>query len=190
MIAEHKNKLKCEIYNDSMQKEWRDVIGFEGFYQVSNYGGIRSVNHFSRNNTNGGKRMVPGKVIKPYRAGAGYAYVTLSKNEKRHKVAVHRIVAETFIPNDDNLDEVNHIDGDKANNSVENLEWVSHKDNIIHMVKNGLTRKATPVMCVETGMIYASLCEAEKGTGVYRRGIKKACESGDTCMGKHWEYAL
>ena len=190
MIAEHKNKLKCEIYNDSMQEEWRDVIGFEGFYQVSNYGGIRSVNHFSRNNTNGGKRMVPGKVIKPYRAGAGYAYVTLSKNEKRHKVAVHRIVAETFIPNYDNLDEVNHIDGDKANNSVENLEWVSHKDNIIHMVKNGLTRKATPVMCVETGMIYASLCEAEKGTGVYRRGIKKACESGDTCMGKHWEYAL
>lgn len=122
-MEQHK-KLKCEIWNDSMPEEWRDVVGFEGFYQVSNHGGIRSVNHFSRNNTNGGKRMVPGKVIKPYRAGAGYAYVTLSKNEKRHKVSVHRIVAGAFIPNDDNLDEVNHIDGDKTNNSVKNLECV------------------------------------------------------------------
>ncbi len=70
------------------------------------------------------------------------------------------------------------------------LVIVRHKDNIIHMVRNRMSRKATPVMCVETGIIYASLCEAEKGTGVYRRGIKKACESGDACMGKHWEYAL
>ncbi len=98
---------------------------------------------------------------------------------------MHRLVAIAFLKNHDGFSDVNHIDGNKDNNDVRNLEWVSHKDNQIHMVKSGLTKKAIPVMCMKTGDIYMSMTEAQKQTGVDRHYIKKSCEKQEDFQ---WRY--
>ena len=165
---------------------WKDIPEFEGLYQVSNLGRIKSISHYTRNNKNGGFRFTKGKVLSFYKMPNGYLQVSLSKNELRRKCLVHRIVASVFLSNENNLSDVNHLDGDKNNNSVENLEWCSHKDNQIHMVKCRMTKKAKPVLCVETGESYCSMLEAERKTGVDHHLIKKSCENGKDYKGYHW----
>lgn len=171
-----------------LKEEWRDIAGYEGLYKVSNTGKIRSCDHYARNNIYGAKRFITGKVLKCYKMPNGYLQVQLSKNEKREKRYIHRLVAETFLHNDGMLTDVNHIDGDKNNNFVSNLEWVSHKDNQIHMIKNRMTKKAFPVLCVETNKQYNSMSEAQNETGVDRHLIKKACNSGKAYSGLHWRW--
>ena len=120
-----------------MEEQWKtaiiDGIVYEGLYKVSNLGRILSLNY---NRTGKPELMNPGTDKD------GYLKVTLSKNRKRKTCKVHRLVAQTFIPNPDNLPEVNHIDEDKTNNRVENLEWKSHKDNNNHGTRNERISKA------------------------------------------------
>lgn len=100
--------------------EWKDVVGYKGVYQVSNLGEV--------------KRVSKNKLLTPY-VGAkskGYMYVKLCMNGVRCKKALHRIVAEAFIPNPLDKPEVNHIDGNKSNNCVTNLEWVTRSENEQH----------------------------------------------------------
>lgn len=92
-------------------------------YEVSNFGRVRSVH-------------AKGKVLKPYLTGKNHPYPTVQIDGKNRKV--HRLVAEAFIENPNNLPQVNHIDGDKTNNCVSNLEWVSNRDNVNHAFANGL----------------------------------------------------
>ena len=172
-------KIKCE--------EWKYISGYTGLYQVSDRGRIRSISRYVANNRNGGVRWSAGRVLKQYKMPNGYYQVQLSKGKKKEKKYVHRIVAIAFLPNKNGLTDVNHVDGDKGNNSVENLEWCDHKSNQIHMVKNGLTKKAYPVICVETQKIYSSMSEAERMTGAERHSIKKSCETGEAYKGYHWE---
>ena len=100
---------------------WKDVVGFEGMYQVSNLGRIKSLN-YSRTNKE--------KIMKPSLTTNGYLRVVLRKDGKSFTRAVHRLVAEAFLPNVDNLEEVNHKDECKTNNSLNNLEWCNRKYNI------------------------------------------------------------
>lgn len=118
-----------------MNEEWRDVKGFEGIYQVSNLGNVRSLSRLdARGHSIKGKMLSTNVPIK-----AGYPCVNLKNGKhKRLAVPIHRLVAENFIPNNDDLPQVNHIDGNKMNNSVDNLEWVSCSDNIRHAVMNNL----------------------------------------------------
>lgn len=111
-----------------MSKEiWADVRGFEGLYQVSNRGGVRAVNY---NHT--GKP----KHLKLAVNRAGYLCAYLYKADKVHCVRVHRMVAQAFIPNPEGKPQVNHIDFNRVNNSVENLEWCTASENIIHSYTN------------------------------------------------------
>lgn len=96
---------------------WRDIKGFEGLYQVSNLGRVKSLKC--------GKE----KILKPGKTTCGYLQVILSKDGKTKAYKVHRLVANTFIPNPNNLETVNHINEDKTDNRVENLEWMNYKDN-------------------------------------------------------------
>ena len=123
--------------NDS--EVWKDVAGYEGVYQVSNLGRVRSVDRTVQY-SDGRKGIYKGKTLKPSKSKKrrNYLYVTLSYNQKTMYKSVHRLVAETFIENTGNKSEVNHIDGDKDNNKVSNLEWVTSKENSEHAVKNGL----------------------------------------------------
>ena len=113
-----------------MKEIWKDIKGYEGIYQVSNIGKIISL---PRNGT-----ILKKKKLKNILNNRGYLCVNLSKNNIQKKNAIHRLVAETFIPNPDNLSQVNHKDGNKQNNCVENLEWCTCKENIQHARKTGL----------------------------------------------------
>lgn len=106
---------------------WKDIYGYEGIYQVSNKGRVRSQTRKVWN------YMKPGRVLKPYRKPNDYMHVNLRKDGGGDKHAyVHRLVAQAFLPNPDCLPEVNHKDFDKTNNCVDNLEWVSDKENKRH----------------------------------------------------------
>lgn len=107
-----------------MNEEWRDIQGYEGFYQVSNLGRVKSLDRFD-----GFQNNVKGKILKKYISETGYERACLSKNNKTKKFQVHRLVATAFIPNPDNKPQVNHIDECRSNNNFENLEWCTAQYN-------------------------------------------------------------
>lgn len=116
-----------------MNEIWKDVKGYEGLYQISNLGRIKSL-----------KRQVgfierDEKILKP-RLIRSYLVAHLFKNNVAKNVLIHRMVAEMFIENPENKPCVNHIDGNKQNNKVENLEWVTHSENDLHAYKLGLRK--------------------------------------------------
>ena len=106
---------------------WKDVVGYEGFYQVSNTGRIKSLERFIMRN--GYKTRLSEKFKKICNDTDGYKITILCINNNVYNVKIHRLVAEAFIPNSLNLPQVNHIDGDKTNNNDWNLEWVSNLEN-------------------------------------------------------------
>ena len=101
---------------------WKNIPNYENLYQVSNLGNVRSLNHI-RNNGKNKKCLQKGKTLKPAIQKSDYKFVVLSKNGKTKGYRVHRLVAQTFIPNPNNLPCVNHKDENRQNNNVSNLEW-------------------------------------------------------------------
>ena len=99
-----------------MEEIWKDVLDYEGLYQVSNFGRVKS----------------NWKILSPADNGNGYKHIVLTKNGIQTDKLVHRLVAEAFLPNPDNLPCVNHKDENKSNNFIENLEWCSHKYNLYY----------------------------------------------------------
>lgn len=146
-----------------MQEIWKDVIGYEGLYKVSNLGNVISINY------NGTKKS---KHLSKNLNHKGYEVVHLTKTPKSKHVFVHRLVAMSFIPNPNNLPQVNHIDGNKKNNKVDNLEWCTNKYNYEHAVKTGLIKK-----------------EKQKG---YHRSNSRSVNQYDLNGNfiKHWDYIL
>jgi hypothetical protein len=117
---------------------YKDIQGYEGYYQVSNLGNVRSLDR-KVNHPKGGLSLRKGFLLKPEMTFFCYFRVPLSKNKTKKRVSIHRLVAETFIPNINNKSEVNHIDGNKTNNKIENLEWVTSRENIHHYhLSNGV----------------------------------------------------
>lgn len=116
---------------------WVDVEGYEGYYQVSNLGYARSLPRITTR-VRSGKEIEywqVGKVLRGGKAGAGYTFVVLKREGSRKRKYIHRLVAETFIPNPENKPEVNHKDGDKDNNRIDNLEWCTSSENHRHASK-------------------------------------------------------
>lgn len=127
----------------NMKKEvWKDVKGYEGLYQVSNKGNVKSLDRLIVYK-DGRKRKFKGVKLTSNTGKHGYPYVILSKNEHNKTFKVHRLVARAFIPNPDNLPQVNHKDENRANNNVENLEWCTTKYNINygHCLENGVKHR-------------------------------------------------
>ena len=116
---------------------WKDIEGYEGLYQVSTCGNIKSLPKIRRNGT--GTYVQKERLLKPSNTSTGYKKVELCKDGKRKGFKVHRLVAIAFIPNPDNKPEVNHIDGNKINNNIDNLEWVTSSENTIHAYETGLS---------------------------------------------------
>lgn len=112
-----------------MIEEWKSVPGYEGLYEVSSYGMVRSLDRYVRCKSKS-YRLQKGSILSPAKDKNGYLKVVLNCNGKCKTINVHRLVAEAFIPNPNNLREVNHLDEDKTNNIVENLEWCDRKYNL------------------------------------------------------------
>ena len=112
-----------------MVEIWKDIEGYEGLYEVSSYGRVRSLGQFVNHNF-GGNAYRKGRLLKPGLGSRGYLSVTLCKNGIRKIYTVHRLVAQAFIPNINNLPIINHKDEDRTNNSVDNLEWCDYKYNV------------------------------------------------------------
>ena len=119
-------------------ENWKDIIGYEGLYQVSNLGNVKSL---SKTVLNRGKYpSISKEKIFKYRIDKyGYALFRFTKNNKRKNILGHRLVALAFLPNPENKPQVNHIDGNKLNNNMDNLEWNTAKENVNHSWRNGLS---------------------------------------------------
>ena len=125
-------------------EEWKDIKGYEGKYQISNKGRVKSLNY---------KRTGKEKILKLSSDINGYKKITLCKNSKQKTYLIHKLVAEAFLPNPDNLPVVNHKDENKLNNNVENLEWCTQAYNVNYSHNNCKSRK---IICVETNEIFDS----------------------------------
>ena len=165
-------------------EEWRDIEGFNG-YQVSNEGRIRSLKW--------GKERIRKVTINKY----GYLEVSLCKDEKPTTKRIHRLVAEAFIPNPQNLPEVNHKDEDKTNNNVENLEWCTEEYN--HNYGTRLQRNAEKLSkCVDqidaiTGEVIRQWKSTQEcGRNGYSNSMVSLCARGlrKTYKGFIWKYPM
>ena len=161
-------------------EEWRYIPGFIGLYQASNHGRIRSVDH-----TDSLGRSRKGQVLSQRMHPAGYLYVNLWKDGKRQTHKVHRLVAISFIPNPCNKQEINHIDEDKTNNNVKNLEWCTHKENINHgtckeRISLTLGKK---VQQLKNGVVIAEF-DSIKDAGLHVGASGSKNSIGRCCLGK------
>ena len=176
---------------------WKDIKGYEGLYQISNLGRIKSLPRSKRNFNINTKQLdtitIPEKIRKPQLTKYGYYRIGLTKNHKQTYYSVHRLVAEAFILNPDNLTQINHKDEVKTNNEVDNLEWCDAKYNANYGTRSKRTGKKQmkSIMCIETKTVYRSLVEASKQTGLSAGNISSVCNNRKwykTAGGYHWKY--
>lgn len=186
-----------------MEEKWLDIVGYEGIYKVSNFGNVLSLNFGPKNNGLSGKT----RLLRKSKSSSGYYHVQLYRDGVSSTKLVHILVASAFISNPDKKPEVNHKDGNKENNTVDNLEWVSRKDNLKHAVETGLKsntpmlgrtgRKnilSKPVLQVDLeGRIikrWDSSYDAEREGGFNQNSIRScACGFHKTHKGFVWRYA-
>ena len=173
-------------------EKWKDINGFEGLYQVSNLGNI--------------KGLKSGKILNKRFDSNGYIIASLSKEGRQKNYLVHRIVALTFIPNPENKPLVNHRDGNKGNNSCNNLEWSTYSENNRHAydiglkkvsnktIKSLIERKRKEVcqidICTgETINVWESTREASRQLNISQSSISQCCNGiRNTCGGFKWKY--
>lgn len=167
-----------------MQEIWKDILNYEGYYQISNYGNIKSFHNYRK-----------GSILKP-RLKKGYYQIGLRKEGKRKWYAIHRLVAQAFIPNPNNLPQVNHKDENKLNNNVNNLEWCSvcynncYGSRLKRVSYSNKLRKPVIKFDLNGNYIekYLSITEAFRNSNVKSVSSISACCNGKTKKTKGYIY--
>ena len=152
--------------------KWLPITGFPN-YAVSDNGDVMNV--------------ITGNKLKPIHMSIGYSYVALCNDGRQHRTGIHRLVAQEFIPNPNGKPMVNHIDGDKANNHVDNLEWCTPSENMQHAYRTGLQKpiasqiqyslaraaevRRKPVRNIDTGVEYSSIAECAKAENLQHSAV-------------------
>ena len=155
----------------------RDIKGYEGLYAITSCGKVWS--HRSQ------------KFLKPADNGHGYLHVVLRKDGINTTYRIHRLVAEAYLPNPEGKAEVNHIDENKSNNALPNLEWVSSRENKQHSPQKGKSKIFSKVRCIETGEIYKDCADAARAIGIHKYGINCVLNGKQkTAGGYHWERVI
>lgn len=170
-----------------MEEIWKDIKGYEGLYEVSNLGRVRSLRD------NHGQARI--RVLQQCKSSRGYLHLILCKNHKLKHYSVHRLVAEAFLPNPDGLPQINHIDECKTNNRVDNLEWCDAKYNINYgsgRQRRVETQGKRVYQYAKSGAFvrsYASIHEAERQTGIHNGNISACCLGKRNSTGKYiWSF--
>lgn len=191
-----------------MKEIWKDIPEYEELYQISNLGRVRSKDRLIKANCQNNSHVkrpffyyvYPGRIIKLQTNKFGYTTVFLNKGGKQKGFFVHRLVIKTFNPilNDSDY-QVNHIDENKENNSLNNLEWCTAKENINHgtciqrrVEKQKITnRRRKPVISIDKSgneKEYLSAWDASRKIGAFQSNIWKAIHNGKKCNGYYWKY--
>ena len=167
---------------------WKPAVGYEGYLEVSNEGRVRSIDRVItvKDGARVYKKPVKGKA-KSMNINSQTGYYQIGVNHSKH-LTVHRLVAEAFIENPEGKPTVNHKDGNKLNNCVENLEWASYAENDRHARESGLNPQGIGVRVVETGEVYPSVADCARAIGGHAANIFK-CLTGErrTVCGYHFE---
>lgn len=180
-----------ELHNE----QWVDVIGYEGCYQISNFGNLRSLDRHVPSGNGENKRFQKGGAISVDSCKKGYQRVNLTVNGKGKTTLVHRLVAKHFVENEYGLPEVNHIDGNKRNNHFLNLEWCTRKQNAKHAANNKLYKnpgKEIRQLDLSGNLVklHSSTKDAAKSLGIKRPENIANCARGlkPTAYGFKWGY--
>lgn len=176
-----------------MEEIWKDIAGYEGRYQISNLGRVKSLERRCR--AKHYTRRVPEKIYSPAVDAYGYFIVSLHLDGKKKTRTIHRLVAETFIPNPENLKEVNHKDENKQNNAVWNLEWCSTQYNSAYGTRVDRIKKtqSTPIIqCDMNGneiREWFGMGEVSRQTGFDQGLISRVCNGkGKSAYGYKWKF--
>lgn len=170
-----------------MSEQWKDIPGYEGRYQVSDQGRVRSLDRYVEY-SDGRRRAHPGKILAATHTTKGYAYVDLGAGRGTRRY-VHVLVASAFFAKPVGVVEVNHKDGVKANNQLSNLEYVSHRENLEHAVRTGLNRQAKRIQALQACRVvaeYPSISSAAKAVGAHLAAIQYAIRNGTICRNFRW----
>jgi len=175
---------------------WKDVIDYEGIYQVSNMGRVKSLSRKRLiNKKMNSYHILPEKIMVIKSDKNGYCHLTLCKNNKRKTYWLHRIVLKNFVNNLNNLPQINHINGNKSDNRVENLEWCTSKHNYHESVRIGIrnvkprkpyknSKKLAQIKDNQIVKIFDSRAIAIKELGILTINVG----SPKRCYGYHWKY--
>ena len=175
-----------------MEEIWKDIKDYEGLYQVSNWGRIKRLRRLITNQYN--SFYIEEKILKPQKNRYGYLYINLYKNGIMKHITIHKLVAEAFIDNPDNLPQVNHKDENKTNNIVTNLEWCDRKYNQNYGTRTErVAEKISKIVLqydLEGNFIKEWKSTAECGRNGFNQGAVAACCRGKrkTYKGFIWKY--
>lgn len=144
-----------------MDEIWKPIKGYEGCYEISNYGNVRSLDRYVKSKC-GGLRFLKGQILKLITDDDGYLRVGLNKNGKYYNYGVHRLVAEAFVPNPNNYPCVNHKDEIKSNNIFTNLEWCTNAYNLKfgHRLEKVIKKRKIPILQFTKEMEFVSYYES------------------------------